>query len=202
MNLLDKLIDKIRLFLIFLREAYWFFFYKIIKKEYFKYYSIRMDNLVSEDSQWGLKNKKFQIDYLISYGLKKNMKFLDYGCGAINSGRYFIDYLNEENYVGVDVSEKVLKLGEKRVDKFKLRSKKPRLIHIKSLNQIKNLNEKFDVVWGQSVLTHMPPEDLNIFLKEIKFCININSKILFTFALDKNGPFQKKFKIGIIVIYA
>ena len=190
-----KSITKIKNLYILFREAYWYFLYRVIKKKnYYEYYSIRMNNLVKENSQWGLKGKEFQIQYLIKYGLKKNMLFLDYGCGAINSGRFFIDYLDKDKYVGVDVSKNVILLGEKRVDTFNLRLKNPILMHLNNMNQIRDLNKKFDIIWGQSVLTHMPPEDFDIFLKQIRSCVTSNTKILFTFGLDEYGPVQKKFK--------
>lgn len=195
MKLIIKSISKIKNIFITAREAYWYFLHRLInKKNYYEYYSIRMNKLVNENSQWGLKGKEFQMEYLIKYGLKKNNSFLDYGCGAINSGRFFIDYLDNNKYVGIDVSENVILLGEKRIDSFNLRSKNPRLIHLKDMSEIKNINKKFDIIWGQSVLTHMSPKDFDTFLKQIRFCINTNTKILFTFGLDEKGPVQKNFK--------
>jgi len=195
MKILNKFLNLLKSYLVSSREAYWYFFYKVLKKKkYYEYYSIRMDKLLKNNENWGLKGKEFQIEYLKLHGLKKNMFFLDYGCGAINSGRFFIDYLNTENYVGVDISKNAILLGKKRVEDFNLNYKKPTLIHLKTLNEISLLKRKFDIIWGQSVLTHMPPEDLLIFLQKIKICLNLNFKIYFTFAFDKNGPIQKNFK--------
>jgi SAM-dependent methyltransferase len=122
------------------------------------------------------------------------MSFLDYGCGAINSGRFFINYLNTGNYVGVDISKEAINLGKNRLIDFNLSHKKPSLIHLITLDNISLLNKKFDIVWSQSVSTHMPPADLLLFLQKIKIFLNQNFKIYFTFGFDKNGPVQKNLK--------
>lgn len=195
MQILNIYINKLKLFVASIREAYWYLFYFVLKKKkYYEYYSIRMDKLLKKNKLWGLNGKEFHLDYLKLRGLKKNMSFLDYGCGAINSGRFFINYLNIGNYVGVDISKEAINLGKHRIIDFNLSHKKPCLIHLLTLNNLSLLNKKFDIVWGQSVLTHMPPGDLLLFLQKIKFSLNQNFKIYFTFGFDKNGPVQKKFK--------
>jgi len=195
MKIIHIFINKAKLFLAWLREAYWYFFYFVLKKKkYSEYYSIRMDKLLKNNTIWGLKGKEFHLDYLKLHGLKKNMSFLDYGCGAINSGRFFINYLNTSKYIGVDISKEAINLGKRRVINFNLSQKKPRLIYLTTLDDISLLNQNIDIVWGQSVLTHMPPEDLLLFLQKIKIFLNSNFKIYLTFSFDKNGPVQKNFK--------
>jgi hypothetical protein len=46
-----------------------------------------------------------QFEILKREGLKPSSKLLEIGCGCLNAGEYFIEYLDRDNYVGVDPNE-------------------------------------------------------------------------------------------------
>ena len=55
-----------------------------------------------------LKIGQMQFDYLVSHGLKPDMRMLEIGCGNLRAGRLFIDHLDPGHYYGVDISPEIL----------------------------------------------------------------------------------------------
>lgn len=158
----------------------------ILRKSYSEYYGLRQDRIVLSNPNWGLNlEKKFQLNYLIQKGLKPEHKFLDYGCGAGSAGRYFIKYLNKENYIGVDVSSEAIKQANLRMMKFGLVKKNPifNLIDFSDLNCLNYC--KFDYIWTQSVLTHMSPRDINLLVPKLKRVLRENGQFFCTFCLSE-----------------
>tara|TARA_B110001450_G_scaffold172400_1_gene160812 strand:- start:194 stop:799 length:606 start_codon:yes stop_codon:yes gene_type:complete len=147
-----------------------------------------MDFIVSRNPDWGLNlERESQLDYLISKGLKPETKFLDYGCGAISAGRFFISFLNKGNYVGVDISSGVINEAKKRITRFNLDNKEPYLAYAVDgkINELKF--QKFDFIWAQSVITHMPPESVETMFKQLRNYMNNDSKFFFTFTKTNEG---------------
>ena len=44
------------------------------------------------------------VAYATKAGLKPSHRMLDFGCGTLRTGKYFIDLLERQRYVGVDIS--------------------------------------------------------------------------------------------------
>ena len=82
-------------------------------------------------------------------------------------------------YVGADVSRECLKLASERVEHFGLGDKAPSFLHLPggSLEPIRN--KKFDVIWAQSVLTHLPETLIEQFFDLAKRDFCLKPKIFF-----------------------
>lgn len=156
--------------------------HKLSKTTYSEYYAQRMDRIIKRDPNWGLNtNKEFQLEFLINKGLKESDSFLDYGCGAINAGIFFIKYLDPEKYYGVDVSQAAIDEGLRRVSKFELEIKKP-IVKLIKPGDLTSLNsKKFNFIWANSVLTHMNPQDIENLFKSLKDVMDENSVFYATF---------------------
>ncbi len=138
--------------------------------------------------------------------VKDGDKILDAGCG---NGRLLEVLKNKKiNYLGIDASEKLIKLAEqkfsdpnyhrfsgipptiniiKRRDKFQIRD-------ILELSKMPEIN--FDYVFSAAVLHHLPGEDLRLAaLKQLKNKIKPEGKIIITVW---NLWSQKKFRKIII----
>lgn len=89
--------------------------------------------------------------------IKKGDRVLDLGCG--NAVLYEILAGKSIDYVGLDVSSKLLNLAKKNISLVKKRGEKARLIKgdIISLPFLKN---KFDWVLSLAVLHHIPSQEL------------------------------------------
>jgi cyclopropane fatty-acyl-phospholipid synthase-like methyltransferase len=168
----------------FTRESWWYLLHKIKGTSYSAYYAERMDKIIKRNPNWGLNlNKRFQLDYLIKHGLEKNSSLLDYGCGALAAGALF-----------VDISAEVLAEGKRRLSKSNLIEKSPELYLLKSRDFSAISNRKFDVIWAQSVLTHMPPDDIENLLNDIRAHMHPQSNFFATFASGLEEKTQRNFK--------
>ena len=101
--------------------------------------------------------RAFQIDFLKSVGLQPAHYLLDVGCGTLRGGIPLIDYLERGHYYGLEVRAEVLDEGRRELEEAGLAHKAPVLIHAEHLSAV-TIDQRFDIVWGFSVLIHMTDE--------------------------------------------
>ncbi len=105
---------------------------------------------------------KHQFEFLKAHGLNPDHKMLDIGCGSLRGGLYFIDYLEQGNYTGFDLSSEVIKAGQRKIEERGIAHKSPNLY----VNTPRNLkfdfleSGKFDFLLAQSVFSHLKPEHI------------------------------------------
>jgi ubiquinone/menaquinone biosynthesis C-methylase UbiE len=179
----------------FARESIWYALHKLTGSSYVAYYARRMDSIVSRNPAWGLNlDRSYQVEYLRAHGLARGMTMLDYGCGALAAGVLFIQYLEAARYFGVDISSKALEEGRRRLRMQGLEHKNPTLVHVKDLSLGELEGRRFDVIWAQSVFTHMPPDDIRAALAQLRLLMHANSRFYATYAWSAQGPVQKRYK--------
>jgi SAM-dependent methyltransferase len=105
-----------------------------------------------------LRIGQLQFDYLISHGLKPDLRMLEIGCGNLRAGRLFIDHLDPGNYYGVDISPEILLAAQDTVARCGLQAKLPHLTLVRDLRLAFLPNGQFDVVHAHSVFSHSPIE--------------------------------------------
>ena len=110
---------------------------------------------------------EMQFNFLLSQGLAPEHKLLDIGCGCLRAGRFFIDYLNSENYYGVDKQKELLSAGKKEVGNSVLETKKPMLI-ISDQFKFNELKVIPDFAIAQSLFTHLRSNDIILCLRQLK----------------------------------
>jgi SAM-dependent methyltransferase len=102
---------------------------------------------------------RLQFDFLRSRGLRPEHYLLDVGCGRLRAGRFFIPYLEQGHYFGVDREAERLRIGyEDRLD-ASAREKRPTLLCIDDFG-FGRLGQMFDFALAQSVFTHLPLNDI------------------------------------------
>lgn len=172
-----------------------YFYCKALRKNYAYYYSLRMNYIVYLNPNWGLNlERESQLKYLKLKGLKSHHSFLDYGCGAISAGQFFINFLNQKKYIGLDISELVISEAKKRVLSFNLQEKEPQFILAKEGFFDCLACKNFDFIWAQSVLTHMPPESVDLMFKQLKPYFTNSTNFFFTYTKNESGIDHKQFK--------
>ena len=102
-----------------------------------------------------------QLNFMIANGLKPEDKILDIGCGCLRGGIKFIEYLNTENYFGIDINQSLIDAGKYEIEQADLSEKKANLLLDSKFN-IDRFNKKFDFMLSVSVFTHL---HLNIILR-------------------------------------
>jgi SAM-dependent methyltransferase len=177
------------------RETYWYLRHRLTGSSYVEYYARRMDSIVSRDPDWGLNvDRSFQLRYLRGRGLTPATSLLDFGCGALAAGLLFIDFLEPGRYCGADISAGALAEGRRRIARARLEAKRPLLFKLDSTSLAPLEGRRFDVIWAQSVFTHMPPDDIAAVLREFGAAMNPGAAAYATYASGAAAPEQRRYK--------
>ena len=123
-----------------------------------------------------------QFEFLKDQGLQPHHRLLDIGCGSLRGGLYFIDYLEQGNYTGFDLSTEVIKAGQRKIEKRGIADKAPKLL----VNTARNLkfdfldSVKFDFLLAQSVFSHLKPEHIDECFDNLHKVMAKNARFFFT----------------------
>jgi len=122
--------------------------------------------------------REIQIRILKEQGLQPHHILLDVGCGPLRGGVPIIQYLNSNNYYGVDSNKIVVEEGKKELKDYNLESKYPHVIHVEDFKDLK-IDETFDFIWGFSVIIHMTDVIYEDFIRFCKRKLKDNGMLLF-----------------------
>lgn len=164
-------------------------------KPYIEYYRAVMKRRTKQDPMTATGGRhdnwnsvgKMQLERLQRYGLKPHHTVFDLGCGTLRGGRHVIGYLNTGNYAGNDISQEILDEAAKLLERENLQGKKPRLFFTNDVSFNEVAGEKFDFIHAQSVLSHMPPEDIETLYQNVVNIMHKDSQFLASFFLSTNG---------------
>ncbi len=175
-------------------------------KRYNKYYLF--DECINEEELFGVHHRnemggrwdlagKNQLNMLLQNGLKKDMNFLEIGCGYMRAGSHIINFLDPFRYYGIDVNKKSLSIGvNNELYKRGLFDKISENNFLATDNfHIKYFGIKFDMALANSVFTFLPIEKLKMFLKDSYCYFNEKSKIIISFwIVDESFDTSKSFQ--------
>lgn len=184
------MINQVKYHINSLRERVLWLKYK--NRPYIEYYRAVMKIRTAQDPKtatgggWN-STGEMQLDRLKRYGMKPEHTLFDFGCGTLRGGRHLIAYLNEGNYAGNDISAEILEEAKKLLREEGLEHKKPRLFYTNDLSFNEVTGEKFDYIHAQSVLSHMPPEDIEELFKNVHKIMHKDTQFLATFFLSTTG---------------
>jgi SAM-dependent methyltransferase len=104
------------------------------------------------EAQWERRGA-YQLELLKYLGLRPGHRFVDYGCGPIRAGRYFIRYLDRGCYLGCDVNADFVKVADQIV------------------SEAPDLANKDPILWhAPDMLADLPPYDVMLFFSVLNFC--------------------------------
>lgn len=135
---------------------------------------------------------KLQFEFLKQNGLNPNNTLLDIGCGSLRGGEYFIEYLNESNYTGIDISEEAIESGKNMINDEILADKQPNF-HINNNLKFDEVDEKFDYAIAQSVFTHLPESNVRECLAHLDTVLMSNGEFYATFFTSPQHSNAKNF---------
>ena len=127
---------------------------------------------------FGKKLQLYQLNLLKINGLKPNHSLLDIGCGPLQGGIAFINYLEKGKYVGIDISPPALSAGNRQIEKYGLSSKNPLLI-LSSIFENDNIGDrKFDFFWASQILYYFDDDMMKKLFKFVSSHLNPEGKFL------------------------
>lgn len=165
---------------------------RIRNPRYIDYYRAVMDYRAKKDPKQAIGGKwdevgPHQLHFLKTQGLKPESKMLDVGCGSLRGGIHFISFLDKGNYTGMDISANLLKVAKKHLQEHDLESKSPRLVQTNDMHFDEFDNDKFDFLNAQSVLSHMPREDIVEMFSNLHKVMHETSVFIATYKELKEG---------------
>lgn len=107
---------------------------------------------------WGEHEAYIQPDFMKKHGLMPEHSFLDLACGCLRGTAPLVDYLDDGNFYGADVSSGLISVVPERLKTLGI-SKTPKLKVISDFNLSGSFqNQRFDYVLSVSLLTHLYPD--------------------------------------------
>ncbi|MCC7374230.1 MAG: class I SAM-dependent methyltransferase [Verrucomicrobiales bacterium] len=116
----------------------------------------RREEMVGPLGHWN-ELRQYQLTALKKCGLQPDHRLLDVGCGPLQGGIAFIQYLNPGRYVGVDINSGKLGEGYAQIAEFGLTPKNPRLILSKRFGVEELERARFDYIWASQILYYFDP---------------------------------------------
>jgi SAM-dependent methyltransferase len=109
-----------------------------------------------------------QFELLKSCGLRPSHSLLDVGCGSLRAGQFFIRYLDNGNYAGIEPNGKILYEGIKRnLRGVRIEEKNPAFSNNDQL-RLSVFDRKFDFLLAHSILTHAAQHQIEMCFSEAR----------------------------------
>jgi SAM-dependent methyltransferase len=163
------------------------FLYRLRGKSWIEFYGWRMDEQIRRKGHVPPKQRYLDLAeihaaFLRRHGLRTTDRVLDYGCGLMRTGLKLSATLTEGLYVGVDISAERIAQGRDLMRAAGVPEERYET-HVVSDCRLEVLRgRQFDVVWANSVLTHMPAEDIQVMFRSIQNLLAPDGRYFFTFA--------------------
>ena len=107
-----------------------------------------------------------RFDELVAQGIRPSDTVVDYGCGTLRLGAHFIDYLDADRYIGLDIDDRILAAGREQLPADIVAAK--RLVLEVSPESLARAAAKAPQwIFSNGVLPHVPPEHLNAYFTNL-----------------------------------
>lgn len=101
------------------------------------------------------------FERLLTHGIRPDDTVVDYGCGTLRLGALFIEYLEPDRYIGLDIDRRILTAGREQLADDVVAAKRPTLEVITKESLARVAARKPRWVCSKGVLQHVPPEELD-----------------------------------------
>ncbi len=107
------------------------------------------------------------LAFLVSHGLERHHRCIEYGCGSLRVGQHLIRYLDAGRYTGLDVTDRFFLDGLDLLEPELQEQKRPRLALITSAGLAELGRHPADFLVSIEVLQHVEPRELDAFLASL-----------------------------------
>lgn len=123
-----------------------------------------------------------QKDFLVSQGLLPHHGVLDVGCGSLRGGVRLTQYLDPDNYYGIDASKALMEAGyTNEIEANDLAYRLPREhLYVTDSFQIP-FERKFEYALAVSLFTHLTLDYLEACLNSLAFSMETGGRFYATF---------------------
>ncbi len=122
------------------------------------------------------------LDFLIGRGLEPSHRLLDYGCGPMRFGVHAVPYLAAGRYVGADISATTLDNGAHVLSQHGIDAARFETVVLSDCRLSELHGRQFDVVWANSVVTHMEQAEIATMLRAMRPLIAPGGRFFFSFS--------------------
>lgn len=137
------------------------------------------DYIKNEMSDWIYDSGRIDLEAAKRNGLKPSHTLHEFGCGFLRSGHHFIRYLEKGNYSGNDAAgQRVARAREIFAD---LIAEKDVKLYVNRDNSLDWVSRKVDYVWCHAVFGHMPEDDIEEAIGNIRKIMHDKSIFLFSY---------------------
>jgi cyclopropane fatty-acyl-phospholipid synthase-like methyltransferase len=144
-------------------------------------------DLSAEQLDATVDNIRFQYEFLLRHGLSPHHRFLDYGCGRMRMGVHVAPYLQSGCYVGADISREAVAQGLALLQRRGIAAERVASVVLSDCKLRELAGRQFDVVWANSVVTHMPEEQVAEMLAAMRPLIAQGGRYFFSYSIaDKS----------------
>lgn len=127
-----------------------------------------------------LETGHHDLAILNHFGMQQHHTLHEIGLGAGRSAQFFIQFLDSGNYSGNDISDERLRHAHELLKRKNLDEKNPILI-CNINNSFDWLGgKKYDYLYANSVFGHMPPEDVEEILVNVRKIMTDKTEFYFT----------------------
>jgi cyclopropane fatty-acyl-phospholipid synthase-like methyltransferase len=125
-----------------------------------------------------LASARRTFERLLTYGIRPGDTVVDYGCGTLRLGALFIEFLEADGYIGLDIDRRIIAAGREQLADDIVETKRPTLevISKESLARVAARNPRW--VCSKGVLQHVPPEELNDYFASLSPLIHAGATSL------------------------
>lgn len=130
------------------------------------------NTFASKQKKTGLNLRHYSIiNQLIKYGLKKDSKVLEVGCGIGTLTSLLHNFLSKGKIVATDISDVSVEIAKKELNSKRV------MFHVTDMKDF-TLDEKFDFIVLPDVLEHIPMEDHKELFKTLSNLLS-NTGVIF-----------------------
>lgn len=136
-----------------------------------------------------------QFNLLTSLGLRGHHSLLDFGCGSLRAGRFFILYLAKGNYYCIEPYDSLLRDAinhETGLDLLKLKGANLYKSNWDEFDATVFEKYDFDIILAQSIFSHTGTELMIHTMKSFRDALSSEGLILATFIVAKHLPEEKE----------
>ena len=123
---------------------------------------------------------QLQFNFMRERGLEPHHKLLDIGCGCLRGGIHFINYLQADNYYGLDINASLINAAWYEIKLAQLEDKNPHLL-VNEKFAIDQFKQRFEFMLSVSLFTHLPMNIVIRCLSEVQKNLAPRGKYYSTF---------------------